>query len=272
MATAEKRQGHPDRYPCIQCSEHFASAVGRATHMRTAHGIEEGFLCHECVSSCSEQERDVRHSNDHYRSRFSPAPMACAVLMCEYRSTSRELLDRHRRDDHICNGAHQPQCSECDYQNDSVVSVSVHTLHVHSKEPTAKRQQALKLKQESELEAKRAARIAKAEASAAVIAFSSTSGSSPAEGTADDTSSPAVQPASRKRRLSSSPPRMTAEQQREQDANAVNSNAFLEQQMAAYEAMTADERSMIQMRHRDRKNAKKAKAKEALAVKKARTS
>jgi hypothetical protein len=65
---------------------------------------------------------------------------------------------------------------------------------------------------------------------------------------------------------------MTAEQQREQDVNAVNSNAFLEQQMAAYEAMTADEQSMIQMRHRNRKNAKKAKAKEALAVKKARTS
>ena len=275
MPVSDKRQGHPDRFPCFQCSEHFANAVGRAAHMRTAHDNENGFLCHECFSSCGDRRQDAHHANDHFRSRFSPPQMACTAVGCTYRSSSKDVMDRHRREDHKSDGSHQGQCPECAYHNDSVVGVSVHKLHVHSEGAVAKREEALKLKRASEAAIKRAARRAKAarkaEDNAVTDASSSTIASSPTEtdqDKADSESSPAETPTSKKRRCTPSP-LMNAEQLEEVYANDLNSNALLEQQLAALRAMTEEERAEVMMTHRERKMNRKARA---LAVKKARRS
>lgn len=149
------------------------------------------------------------------------------------------------------------------------MGVSVHVLHVHSKEGAAKRKEALQLKRERELEAKRAARAAKKarieERRAAANGSSSDAVSSPAETALDsEASSPAAAAAasSRKRSREDSP-RMTAEEQRQRDLEAPNSNAFLESQMAAYDAMTEDERKESMLTHGDRKRLRKARAKGA---------
>lgn len=231
--------------------------------MRDAHAFEDGFLCHGCVSSYCEQAQHTRHVNDHFRSRFSPPQRTCPSLKCDYQSSSTDVLERHRRDDHLCDGSHQAQCPECTYHNDSIVGVSVHMLHVHSREGAAKRKEALQLKRERELEAKRAARAAKKarieESRAAVNASGSNAESSPAETAPDSESSPPAAAASKKRSREDSP-RMTAEEQRQRDANAANSNAFLASQMAIYDAMTEDEREESMLRHGDRKRLKKARA------------
>jgi len=267
VATSSNGQAHPDRFPCIECSSHFVNAAGRATHMRTAHTIEDGFLCHECVSSCCDQAQYTRHVDDHFRSRFSPAQRTCPSLRCDYQSSSTDVLDRHRRDDHLCDGSHQAQCPQCAYRNESSVGVSVHVLHVHSKEGAAKHKKALQLKRGRELEAKRAARAAKKsrveERRAAANASSSDAVSSPAETAQEsEASSPAAAAASRKRSRADSP-RMTAEEQRQRDLEAPNSNAFLESQMAVYDAMTEDERKESMLTHGDRKRLKKARARGA---------
>jgi hypothetical protein len=270
IVAVEKRQGHPDKYPCIKCSEHFGNAVGRAKHMRSAHGIQNGFLCHECTSSSSEQLRNARHVDKHFHSRPSQLSRACAVLMCDYRHTSPELMQRHREEDHqLSDDSHQPRCPKCDYYNDSVVGVSVHMLHVHSKEGMANRQKALELRREAGATAKRVVCVPKAAltSSAAANASRTAIASSSTEATAGDASSPTAQPASRKRARSSSPPppppRLTLAQQEEKDANAAHSNAFLAMQMAARAAMTDEERNLIGLTHKKRKAAKKAMALEA---------
>lgn len=263
VATNSKGQGHPDRFPCIECSEHFTNAVGRATHMRDAHSIKDGFLCHECVSSYCDQAQYTRHLNDHFRSRFSPPQRTCTNLKCDYQSSSTDVLERHRRDDHMCDGSHQAQCPTCAYRNDSIVGVSMHMLHVHSKEGAAKPKEALQLKRKAEAAAKRAARAAKLarieEKRAAADASSSNAESSLAETSQDSESSPAA--ASRKRTRADSP-HVSAEEQRRRDAEAPNSNAFLQSQMAAYNAMTGDGQKEVMMTHGDRKRAKKARSRE----------
>lgn len=143
----------------------------------------------------------------------------------------------------------------------------MHMLHVHSKEGKAKRKEALQLKRERELEAKRAARAAEKarieERRAAANASSSVAESSPAETTQDsEAGSPAAAAASRKRFREDSP-RITAEEQRQRDAEAPASNAFLASQMAVYDAMTEDERKESMLTHGDRKRLKKARARGA---------
>ncbi|GAB7334354.1 hypothetical protein MBLNU13_g06370t1 [Cladosporium sp. NU13] len=266
IATYGNGQGHPDKFPCIECSSHFTNAASRATHMRTAHTIEDGFLCHECVSSYCDQAQYTRHVNDHFRSRFSPPQRTCPNLKCDYQSSSTDVLERHRRDDHLCDGSHQAQCPTCAYGNDSIVGVSVHMLHVHSKEGAAKRKEALQLKRETDAAAKKAARAAKLarieERRAAANSSSSNTASSPAETAQDSESSLPAATSSRKRSRADSP-RMTAEEQWRRDAEAQNSNEFLESQMAVYNAMTKDEREEAMTRHGDRKRLKKARAREA---------
>lgn len=248
-----KGQAHPDKFPCIECSSHFANAADRATHMRDTHKIDNGFLCHECVSSCSDQPQSTRHANDHFRSRFSPPQRTCPSLKCDYQSSSQDVLDRHRRDDHSCDGLHQAQCPKCAYHNDSIVGVSVHMLHVHSKEAVAKRKEALRLKCESAAATKRAARAAKlaliAERRAAKNSSSGNADSSPAETSQDSGSSPAD--ASKKR---------SHDEYEAQDAVAPNSNAFLEKQMAEWEALTKEGKKEMMATHGERKRLKKARA------------
>jgi len=260
MAAANKPQGHPDKFPCIECSEHFANAVDRATHLRAAHDIENGFLCHECVSSCSDKARDARHANDHYHSRGSPRQMTCSSLRCDYESSSTAVLERHGREDHARDDSHQAQCPECAYHNDSIVGVSVHMLHVHSEEGIAKRKEALR----SIALAKAAAREAKsariAAARAAADASSSTAASSSAETTPDTSSNESSPAISRKRARE-----MTREEHEEEDAKAANSNAFLESQQAALDAMTEDGRKEIFMTHRERKRLRVKLARERQA-------
>ena len=253
ISNNNKGEAHPNKFPCIECSSHFANAVDRATHMRDAHKIDNGFLCHECVSSCSDQSQFTRHANDHFRSRFSPPQRTCSSLKCDYQSSSQDVLDHHRRDDHSCDGSHQAQCPKCAYRNDSIVGVSVHMLHVHSKEAVAKRKEALQLKRESAAATKRAARAAKlalvAERRAAVKASSSNAASSPAETAQDPESSPAA--ASKKR---------SHEEEEAEDAKLPNSNAFLEKQMAEYEALTKEGKDEMMATHGERKRLKKARA------------
>jgi hypothetical protein len=256
ITATSKGQEHPDKYPCISCPSHFANAADRATHMRTAHTIEAGFLCHECVSSCSDQAQHTRHVNDHFRARFSPSQQTCTNLRCDYKSSSQDVLERHRRDDHSCDGSHQAQCPKCAYHNDSIVGVSVHMLHVHSKEAVAKHKEALQLKREMEATAKQTARAAArariAEKKAAANASSSNMSSSPAEiaqSTTDDSES---RPQASKKR--------SREEWEAIDAVAPNSNAFLEKQMAEYEALTKEGKTEVMARHQDRKRLKKARA------------
>lgn len=230
MSMNNKGQGHPDRYPCIECPEHFANAVSRAAHMHTAHKIEEGFLCHECVSSCCDQPQHTRHVNDHFHARCSPPQMTCTSLKCNYKSSSQDALDGHRRDDHCSDGSHQAHCPKCVYHNDSIVGVWVHMLHVHSKDGVAKRKEALQLKKESQATAMRAARAAKAariaERRAAANAASSNATSSPAETTqaSESTHAPSKKWSRAKQ--------IVSEEEQEIDARAANSNAFLDSQMA----------------------------------------
>jgi hypothetical protein len=257
MVNSSKGQAHPDKFPCIECSEHFASATDRATHMRTSHKIDNGFLCHECVSSCGYQPQSTRHANDHFRSRFSPPRMTCSSLKCDYQSSSQDVLDRHRRDDHCCDGSHQAQCPKCAYRNDSIVGVSVHILHVHSKEGVAKRKEALQLKRESDVATKRAARAAKmarvSERRATGDGSSSNAGSSPVETGQDSESSPAA--ASKKRSCEE------GEEEEAEDAILPNSDSFLEKQMAEWEALTEEGKKEMMATHGERKRLKKARAK-----------
>lgn len=182
--------------------------------------------------------------------------MTCSNLRCDYRSSSKDVLDRHRRDDHCSDGSHQAQCPNCAYHNDSIVGVSVHMLHVHSKEGVVKRKEALQLNKESQAAAKRAARAAKAariaEKRAAANASTSNAASSPAE-TAQD-SEPTPAPSKKRSRA------VVTEEQMAIDARAANSNAFLESQMAEYEALTKEGKSEIMATHGDRKRLKKARA------------
>jgi hypothetical protein len=108
---------------------------GRAAHMRTAHNIEDVFLCHECPYSCSDRMQQVRHANDHCASRPKSYKAPCRSTRCEHRSFSTDVLARHHRDDHhASNNSHRAHClrPEYTYSNDSIVGVSVHILHVHS--------------------------------------------------------------------------------------------------------------------------------------------
>jgi hypothetical protein len=129
-------------------------------------------------------------------------------------------------------------------------------LHVHSKEAVAKRKEDLKLKRESNAATKRAARAAKmalvAERRAAKTSSSSNADSSPAETAQDSGSSPAAE--SKKR---------SHDEYEAQDAVAPNSNAFLEKQMAEWEALTKEGKKEVMATHGERKKLKKARARKA---------
>lgn len=129
-------------------------------------------------------------------------------------------------------------------------------LHVHSKEGVAKRKEALQLKRESQAAAMRAARAAKAariaERRAAANAASSNAASSPTETV--QTSDPSPAPSKKRSRA------VVTQEQMEIDARAAHSNAFLDQQMAAYEALTTEGKSEIMATHGDRKRLEKARA------------
>jgi hypothetical protein len=261
-ATTPVAQAHPDEYPCVECSEHFASVDDRAAHMRTAHNIEDGFLCHECPHSCSDRMQYVRHANEHSASRRRgqyPAP--CRSVKCEYRSFSADVLDRHRREDHAADDSHQAQCSrpECTYSNDSIVGVSVHILHVHSEAAVANRKLAAERKSNEQMFARRRAAAARKAAlreaaarAAASYASSDTVPSSPIEsieGTRDNASSATAGPSSKKRPLS-------PEEQERADEAAANSNAFLEAQMAAHKSQTPEELEQFGLNCKERKKFK----------------
>ena len=167
------------------------------------------------------------------------------------------MLERHRRDDHACDGSHQAQCPECAYHNDSIVGVSVHMLHVHSKEAVAKRKEADRLKRETEATAKQAARAAARariaeKKKAAANASSSTAESSTTETDQSTTDDNESRPQASKKR--------SREEWEAIDAVAPNSNAFLEKQMAEYEALTKEGKTEVMARHQDRKRLKKARA------------
>jgi hypothetical protein len=126
-------------------------------------------------------------------------------------------------------------------------------LHVHSKEAVAKRKEALRLKRESAAATKRAARAAKlalvTERRAAAKASSSNAASSPAETAEANESSPASE--SKKR---------SHDEYEAQDAVAPNSNAFLEKQMAEWEALSKEGKKEVMATHGERKKLKKARA------------
>lgn len=270
-AAENKRQAHPNTFPCIECPAHFPNAVDRATHLHTAHNIENGFLCQECASSCSDPARSARHANDHARTRFNPPPTLCDFFTCDYRHCSTELTQLHYKEDHVRDGSHQAQCPKCEYSNDSIVGVSVHLLHVHSVEGKANRKAALERRRETELLAAREAAIEAARANP----DSSSTETGESKG---DSSSLAVKPASKKRSRKtadkddeeagdgSSPtpaeptaskrPRLTRQEQELANANAANSNAFLEAQMAAYNGLNEDEHKQAFLSHKERKRFK----------------
>jgi hypothetical protein len=255
-------QAHSDEYPCVECSEHFASVDDRAAHMRTAHNIEDGFLCHECPHSCSDRMQYVRHANEHSASRRRGQYHApCRSVKCEHRSFSADVLDRHRREDHAADDSHQAQCSrpECTYSNDSIVGVSVQILHVHSEAAVANRRLAAERKSNEQMFARRRAAAARKaalrEAAARAAASYASSDTVPSssiesiEGTGDNASSATAGPSSKKRPLS-------PEEQEPADEAAANSNAFLEAQMAAHKSQTPEELEQFGLNCKERKKFK----------------
>jgi hypothetical protein len=264
-ATTPVAQAHPDEYPCVECSEHFASVDDRAAHIRTAHNIEDGFLCHECTHSCSDRMQYFRHADEHSASRRrGQYPPPCRSVKCEYRSFSTDVLDRHRREDHTADDSHQAQCSrpECTYSNDSIVGVLVHILHVHSEAAVANRKLAAERKRNEQMFASRRAAAARKAAlreaaarAAASDASSDTVPSSPIEsieGTGDNASSATAGPSSKKRPLS-------PEEQERADEAAANSNAFLEAQMAAHKSQTPEELEQFGLNSRSARSSRSGK-------------
>ncbi|KAM0722699.1 hypothetical protein Q7P37_002140 [Cladosporium fusiforme] len=225
---------HEDRYPCTLCSEHFKGPSGRVQHMKEAHDVDEGWLCHECPS-------------------------------CNHKDSAPDALERHREQDHVDNGSHQPQCPECKFRNESVVGVSVHFLHEHSPEVVERRKAALKAEQaaakfERHIANLRAQR--EAEAEQAAEASSSAEGSSSSAPSTPEAEQAAAEASYSAEGSSSSAPSTPEEPAARVPvvAGPTSSDRFLAAQLAALTSMSEEGQTLALGRHSDRRNARRRHA------------
>lgn len=231
-----RHTAHENRYPCVECAEHFASVVDRATHLRTTHSFAEGFLCHECVSSCSDQAQYSEHQDDHSRDRFDIATY-CEVSWCNFEDCSAEVVDRHRRDDHNSDDSLRAQCPDCAYTNDSIVGISVHKLYVHTEEGRSLVEAARRARESKMLADKAAATAAAREAS-------------------DSSSSETVE-GSQSANLAGTTAQLAPVRP------MAASDALLADQMRAYDGLSAADRQQFGLNHKERKKFKVAAKKKA---------
>ncbi|KAH9829130.1 protein odd-skipped-related 2 isoform X1 [Teratosphaeria destructans] len=115
---------HSNIFPCVICSEHFATREEQVTHLRTTHDDETPWLCYHCPTAT----KDLDSLKDHQKVH-SKGYNQC---YCGLRLPTTDLMARHQRYDHQ-EQAHRAirGCERCAYANDSLIAVSLHVLHEH---------------------------------------------------------------------------------------------------------------------------------------------
>lgn len=239
ISTSTRLAAHEHKYPCVECTEHFSSPDRRSAHLRTAHGREGGFLCHECAWTHSHQLAYNVHMRDHNESR-PPTGNLRKCTFCDFQSVCAEALDRHRRDDHNPDGSLRAQCPECEYTNDSIVGISVHRFYVHSeagRSAEAQRQHQAEARASVEAGRERAA-LARGKRRRDSSSDETVEGSDEA---ADTTAQPAKKP------------RLDADQQRIADSKAPASESLLAKQMEILANLSPEEKNQFGLNHKQRK-------------------
>lgn len=121
------QQGHQNAFPCPFCSSHFSKQALRATHLKRSHGQARTWLCRECPTASEDQQKCREHALMHEK----PKDKKAECELCDFTHKSATVVRHHQIFDHAKDGAHQPQCPDCEYKNDSFCGVSVHMRFKH---------------------------------------------------------------------------------------------------------------------------------------------
>ncbi|KAF2773066.1 hypothetical protein EJ03DRAFT_333696 [Teratosphaeria nubilosa] len=115
---------HPNIFPCVKCSEHFATREEQVAHLETIHDDETPWLCYRCPAAT----KDLDGLKDHQK-MHSKGYNQC---YCGLQLPTPDLMARHQKYDHQ-EQVHRAMrgCERCAYVNYSLIAVSLHMLHEH---------------------------------------------------------------------------------------------------------------------------------------------